>query len=293
MAGAPGIPVTQPDSDALDLLANSELVVEGRLVAASNTTLYCRLLDGEPARQVAASRRPPGRAAGRYDLPPGPACVYKPVAGERPLWDFPTGTLAGREVAAFEVSQATGWGLVPPTILRDGPFGPGMCQLWVDHEDQHDLVDVVRRGRPGTGWLRVVDAHDAVGDEVMLVHADDERLRRTALLDVVINNADRKAGHLLPTGKELRVVDHGVTFHVEPKLRTVLWGWAGSALRPDEVAVLRRLAEALGADLGATLLELLAPEEVAETLRRVERLLATQRLPRPVHGWRGLPWPPF
>lgn len=298
-AGTSGTPVVEPGTDALDLLARSELAVEGRLVAASNTTLYCRLLDAEAAEGAhaaedsATTRGPAGRGPGRYDLPPGPACVYKPIAGERPLWDFPTGTLAAREVAAFEVSQATGWALVPPTILRDGPFGPGMCQLWVNHDDQHALVDVVRRRRPATGWLHVVDAHDAVGDEVMLVHADDERLRRTALLDVVINNADRKAGHLLPTGDGLRVVDHGVTFHVEPKLRTVLWGWAGSALRPDEVAVLQRLADDLGAELGATLLDLLAAEEVAATLRRVERLLAVRRLPRPVHGWRGLPWPPF
>ena len=178
-------------------------------------------------------------------------------------------------------------------VLREGPFGPGMCQLWMDHDDQLDLVDVVRRGRPPAGWLHVVDAHDAVGEDVMLVHADDDGLRRTAVLDVVINNADRKAGHLLPTPSGLRVVDHGVTFHVEPKLRTVLWGWAGTPLRAEEIVVLKDLRTGLDADLGATLLDLLAPEEVAETTRRVEQLLAAERLPDPVHGWRGLPWPPF
>ncbi len=260
-------------TNALALLRRAGLEIEGRLVAASNTTLYCRLVDESLA---AAS-----------------ACVYKPVAGERPLWDFPTGTLAAREVAAFEVSEATGWGLVPPTVLRDGPFGPGMCQLWMDHDDDLELVDVVRRGQPAAGWLHVVDAHDAVGDEVMLVHADDDDLRRTAVLDVVINNADRKAGHLLPTPGGLRVVDHGVTFHVEPKLRTVLWGWAGTPLRIEELAVLEQLQNRLDADLRATLLELLAPAEVAATIRRVERLLTAERLPDPVHGWRELPWPPF
>lgn len=260
-------------TDALALLRRAGLEIEGRLVAASNTTLYCRLVD----ETLAAAA----------------ACVYKPVAGERPLWDFPTGTLAAREVAAFAVSEATGWGLVPPTVLRDGPFGPGMCQLWMDHDDELELVDVVRRGRPATGWLHVVDAHDAIGDEVMLVHTDDDGLRRTAVLDVVINNADRKAGHLLPTASGLRVVDHGVTFHVEPKLRTVLWGWAGTPLRGDEIVVLEELRAGLDGDLGATLLDLLAPAEVAETTRRVEQLLAAERLPDPVHGWRGLPWPPF
>lgn len=274
--------------DGLALLRRADLEVAGRLVMASNTTLYCRLLDAD---QPAAEPAP--RAAAEPDDLAGPGCVYKPVAGERPLWDFPEGTLAAREVAAFEVSECTGWGLVPPTILRDGPLGVGMCQLWVDHDEETQLVDVVRRGRPAPGWLHVLDAEGGAGDEVMLVHADDPDLRRTAVFDCIVNNADRKAGHLLTTVAGLRVVDHGVTFHVDPKLRTVLWGWAGSPLADDEIEVLERLCSELRDGLGARLRELLAPDEVDRTGRRVERLLRTGVLPRPAQGWRGLPWPPF
>jgi uncharacterized repeat protein (TIGR03843 family) len=193
-------------SSALTLLRRGDITVEGRLVDASNATLFCEIvLDGVDAR-----------------------CVYKPVAGERPLWDFPEGTLAGREVAAYAVSEATGWGVVPPTVMRDGPFGPGMVQLWVEIDTDVDLVDVVAPDRVPSGWLRVLDALGSAGQPVVLAHADDERLRRMAVLDTVLNNADRKGGHVLPLPVgTVHGVDHGVTFHVEPKLRTVLWGWAG------------------------------------------------------------------
>jgi uncharacterized repeat protein (TIGR03843 family) len=253
-------------------LRTAELVVEGRLVSASNTTLYCRLAD-EHSESL--------------------ACIYKPISGERPLWDFPIGTLAAREVAAYEVSAVTGWDLVPLTILRDGSFGPGMCQIWVEHDGLDDLIDVVPVGEVPSGWRRVVDAYDAAGDPVTLVHADDLSLRRTAGLDAMINNADRKAGHLLPTVRGLRVVDHGVCFNVDPKLRTVLWGWAGEPLSSAEISVLQSVRTALDADLGSRLGELLAPEEVEVTVERVDQLLRTGRLPIPHDGWPALPWPPF
>ena len=131
-------------------------------------------------------------------------CVYKPVAGERPLWDFPDGTLAGREVSAYLVSEATGWRVVPPTVLRDGPFGPGMVQLWMDVDPTSTC-----RVRP--------PRHPA--------------LRRMAVFDAVVNNADRKGGHILPTPDgHVYGVDHGICFSVEPKLRTLLWRWAGKPL---------------------------------------------------------------
>lgn len=249
-------------------------------MSASNVTLYCRLAD--PADLTSAA--PPADEL---------ACIYKPISGERPLWDFPSGTLAGREVAAYEVSAVTGWDLVPLTILRDGPLGPGMCQVWVEHGDVDDLVDVVPEGEIPAGWRSVVDAYDGAGHPVTLVHADEPALRRTAVLDAVINNADRKAGHLLPTELGLRVVDHGVCFNVDPKLRTVLWGWAGEALTEDELAVLRSLRACLDAELGARLGELLDPEEVACTVARVDRLLRSGQLPLPHGGWPSLPWPPF
>jgi hypothetical protein len=230
----------------LRLLRDGELEVQGRLVDASNATLYCTVtLDGETA-----------------------TCVHKPVAGERPLWDFPDGTLAGREVAAYEVSVATGWDLVPPTVLRDGPFGPGMCQLWVDVDETVDLVQLAR--------------------------SDRQDLRRLAVLDAVINNADRKGGHLLPT-PDGRVygVDHGVCFSVDDKLRTLLWQWSNDRLPAEAVEVLRGLRADLDRRLGTRLGELLTRRELQATRRRVDRLLSTGRYPLPGSDWPAVPWPPF
>lgn len=231
---------------ALDLLARGDLSVEGRLVDASNATLYCTVsLDGVSA-----------------------GCVHKPVAGERPLWDFPDGTLAFREVAAYEVSAATGWDLVPPTVLRDGPFGPGMAQLWVDVDESVDLVALARSAHPD--------------------------LRRMAVLDAVLNNADRKGGHLLPVpGGRVFGVDHGVCFAADDKLRTLLWQWRGQPLDDDATEVLRDLQAALDADLGRRLAGLLSRREVAAVRRRVARLLAAGVHPLPTGDWPAVPWPPF
>jgi uncharacterized repeat protein (TIGR03843 family) len=257
---------------ALVLLAHGEITVEGRLVDASNTTLFCEIVhEGVEAR-----------------------CVYKPVAGERPLWDFPDGTLAGREVASYAVSAASGWDVVPPTLLREGPFGQGMVQLWMDTDPAVELVDVVDPERVPPGWLRVLDALGSGGRPVVLAHADDPRLRRMAVLDTVLNNADRKGGHVLPLPDgSVHGVDHGVTFNVDPKLRTVLWGWAGEPLRPEEEHVLGRLRRRLDDDLGLRLRELLTRAEVTATRRRIDRLLAEGRLPFPSEGWPAIPWPPF
>ena len=232
--------------DALRLLREGELSVEGRLVDASNATLYCAAtLDGVTA-----------------------ACVYKPVRGERPLWDFPDGTLAGRELAAYLVSAATGWDLVPPTVLREGPFGPGMCQLWVDVDESVDLAELAR----GT-------------------HPD---LRRMAVLDAVINNADRKGGHLLPRPDgRVQGVDHGVCFSVEDKLRTLLWQWRGDRLTDEAVEVLSALRAELEGGLGDALREVLTRREVRRTTERVDALLATRRHPQPSPDWPAIPWPPF
>ena len=204
--------------------------MRGRIREASNAVLYCTVsYEGREA-----------------------ACVYKPVAGERPLWDFPDGTLAQREVAAYEVSEATGWGLVPPTVLRDGPYGEGMCQLWIEGEPGSELLALVdgeeaagRAGRP-SGSRR-----SGTGRPRFWCTPTTERLRRLAVLDAVVNNADRKGGHLLPAAEgRLYGIDHGVTFNVENKLRTLLWGWAGEPLTEEAVEVLRRLRDAL--DEGGT-----------------------------------------
>lgn len=251
-----------------DALRNDELEVQGRLVEASNATLLCRLASG-------------------------PFCVYKPVAGERPLWDFPAGTLAGREVAAYVVSEAAGWHVVPPTVLRDGPFGPGMCQLWVDDTGER-LVDVVAPADVPGGWLSVLEGLDGRGEPVLLAHADDERLRRLAIFDVVINNADRKGGHVLVRADgSVCGVDHGVSLHVDDKLRTVLWGWAGDRLRDSEVAELRKLRATLDGEAAGTLRELLAGDEVDAVRARLDDLLADPVLPIARDRLHPIPWPAF
>ena len=232
--------------DALRLLREGELTVEGRLYDASNATLFCMVeLDG-----VAT------------------ACVHKPIAGERPLWDFPDGTLAYREQAAYEVSVALGWEIVPPTVLRDGPFGPGMCQLWIDVDETVDLS--------------------------LLARSDHPQLRRMAVFDAIINNADRKGGHLLPTPDgHVYGVDHGVCFSTEDKLRTLLWRWRGKRLTEEAIDALSRLRADFEGEFGEILHGLLDPAEVAMTVRRTDRLLSTRRHPLPSDEWPAVPWPPF
>ncbi|WP_031075439.1 SCO1664 family protein, partial [Streptomyces sp. NRRL S-118] len=222
-------------------------------------------------------------------------CVYKPVAGERPLWDFPDGTLAQREVAAYEVSEATGWGLVPPTVLRDGPYGRGMVQLWIEGDPSASLLALVDGEEPGDGWKAVGLAEVGEDRTALLVHADDVRLRRLAVLDAVINNGDRKGGHLLPTADgRLYAIDHGVTFNVDDKLRTLLWGWAGEPLPQEALEVLAGLEVSLapGAPLATRLAELLTAAEVAAVRERVSALRASGRHPEPSGRWPAIPWPP-
>ncbi|MEU9667720.1 SCO1664 family protein [Streptomyces bobili] len=263
---------TTGKADAV-LLARGELTVRGRITQASNAALYCTVAHE-------------GREA---------ACVYKPVAGERPLWDFPDGTLAQREVAAYEVCEATGWGLVPPTVLRDGPYGEGMCQLWIEVSPEAELLALLDAEEPGPGWKAIGLAEAGEGRTALLVHADDERLRRLAVLDAVINNADRKGGHLLPTADgRLYGIDHGVTFNAEDKLRTLLWGWAGEPLTGEAVEVLKGLQGALEADgtLTATLAALITAAEIDATRARVGALLESGRHPEPGGDWPAIPWPP-
>lgn len=259
--------------EAEQLLLHGELTIEGRLRGASNTTLRAAVsLDGVSAR-----------------------CVYKPVAGERPLWDFPDGTLAAREVAAYLVSAATGWGIVPPTVLRDGPLGPGACQLWVHTRrgTAAQRVGFVPVSQLPRGWHAIAEASDEEGGEYLLAHADDPALARIALLDVVINNADRKGGHVLHARDgTLYGIDHGVTFHVEEKLRTVLWGFIGRPVPEEDQLVLAALRTALDGSLRESLCALLTGEEVAAAALRLDRLLAGGVFPAPGPSRHVMPWPP-
>src|ERR1035437_1965865 len=251
-------------STALRLLREGELTVVGRLLTASNAAFFA-IVTGrgpDPARTiVAGAGEDPATAVVA-------SCVYKPTRGERPLYDSPAGTLACREVAAHAVSEASGWEIVPPTVMRDGPFGEGMVQLWVEVDESVDVAE--------------------------LVGLDLPTLRRIAVLDAVLNNADRKGGHLLPLpdGRILGI-DNGLSFAVTPKLRTVLWRWRGQPLTDEERVVLPRLRHALAGELGEELGPLLAPEEVAATSRRIEALLSSGSLPRPDRDRPAVPWPPF
>jgi uncharacterized repeat protein (TIGR03843 family) len=261
----------------LDVLTFGEIELEGRLVDASNVALRGRLELGDIRTRV----------------------IYKPIEGERSLWDFPDGTLAEREAAAFVLSAVGGWNLVPPTVLREGPLGPGSVQLWVDAVEgaTQSLIDVVSPAELGQGWLPVLEAQLADGTPVVVAHADRPELAAAAVFDVVINNADRKGSHLvLDQSGSLWGFDHGVSCHAEPKLRTVLWGWVGQPLPETELARLEALSGWLSnprTPVSRTLNGLLSAAEVEAVGRRIASLLTTRRFPGPNSRGPAVPWPPL
>jgi hypothetical protein len=230
--------------DRRTILTLGEMSVTGRLVDASNATLYAKLV--HESSEITA--------------------IYKPVAGERPLWDFPDGTLADREFAAFRVSEFLGLDLVPLTILRDGPYGIGMVQEWIDIDESIDLANYFSQDLP--------------------------QLRAMAFFDAIINNTDRKIGHLLPDENgNLYGCDHGVTFHEQDKLRTVLWQWAGDDLTVEELKALELIKATLGKELDLS--AHLTQPEIEALLSRVERLLESSIMPLPNPEWPAIPWPAF
>nr|WP_188687043.1 SCO1664 family protein [Glutamicibacter ardleyensis] len=250
-------------------LMTTELTLTGRLTTASNATFL-----GNIGEKVV---------------------VYKPIAGENPLWDFPEGQLAHREVAAYLVSEALGWNIVPRTWLRDGQFGEGMVQLWQEQDHDENAIDLVpAESVPQTGWKQVFQGRGENGELLALVHEDSPALRRMAVFDVIVNNADRKGNHILAmTGGHRYGVDHGLTFHREHKLRTVLWGWIGEALTAEEHAGVARISEGLHAELGQELAELLTADELASLAQRCERLLSAGQFPSPSGEMPAVPWPLF
>jgi hypothetical protein len=232
--------------DKLLILSQGELQVTGRLVDASNATLYATATHQDQSI----------------------TCIYKPIAGERPLWDFSDGCLAHREYAAYLVSSYLDFNLVPLTILRDGPYGFGMVQQWVDIDESIDLAKFFATDHP--------------------------QLRSMALFDAIINNTDRKIGHLLPLdGETVFGCDHGVTFHVDNKLRTVLWQWADEPFTTEEIALLKKAQSSLSGELGQLLAPLLTEQEIAQTMRRVADLLSSGTFPLPNPDWPAVPWPAF
>lgn len=242
-------------------LREAPLQVLGRLPDSSNNALLCSIATaGGPAR-----------------------VVYKPQAGEQPLWDFPARTLSRRERAAALLDEVLGFGQVPPTAWRDqGPAGPGVVQAWV--EGRVD-IGIFPPDEIADGWVGVIEAETEDGP-VLVAHRDDEATHRMIVFDVLANNADRKGGHLLRTDAGLFGIDHGVTFHVEPKLRTVLWGRAG---QPIPEPLLHDVADVVGRL--DPLARWLSDDEVAAVRDRAEALLGTRRFPTPNREWPSLPWP--
>lgn len=200
--------------------------------------------------------------------------VYKPTRGVRPLWDFASPSLARREVAAYLVSEALGWRLVPPTVFRkDAPLGPGSLQLYIEHDPEYHYFNFTPQDR--------------------------QRLRPTALFDMLVNNADRKGSHiLLDPEQHLWLIDHGICFHTENKLRTVIWDFAGEPIPPDLCSDLSRFIQQLDgteddpAELAIELSKYLTTAEVAALKRRAERLVKSSHFPNPEADRRPYPWPP-
>lgn len=257
---------------AWDALTEGEITILGQLSTASNATLVSDATHGGVTVR----------------------CVVKPVRGERPLWDFPTWTLSGREVAAYEMARLLGWPSVPPTVWRDDtPVGPAMCQLWIEQVPDGRPVGVFDPAGVPEEWIPVLRAEDGDGSPVVLAHRNDQDLQRMALFDAIVNNADRKGGHVLADAEgRVWAIDHGVCFSEEPKLRTVLWGWAGEPLPADLLEELPHLSRVLSSEIDAVDRWLLPHERVA--LRdRVGELMRTGRFPEPGGGWPAVPWPVF
>lgn len=222
-----------------------ELIVEGRLVDASNATLFGKVLTSDQSSF---------------------SVVYKPIAGERALWDFADGNLASREVAAYLISEVGQFNCVPLTVMRDGPFGIGAVQQWIDLDPDLDLIAIGQQSTPA--------------------------IRNIALFDVVINNTDRKFGHILPiSDSQILGCDHGLTFHEEFKLRTVLWQYAGQELDKDEVSKLESLKLRINGDIGVSLGELITKDEINSLLERIDTLIS-EGFPYPSEQWPAVPWPP-
>lgn len=236
-----------PKDQIMAILSDGPMDLEGLLPWSSNYTFLVRL-GTEPLQLLG---------------------VYKPCRGERPLWDFPHGSLCKREYAAYLVSEALEWELVPPTVLRDGVHGPGSVQLFIDcDQEQH--------------YFTLKDDHQG-------------EFKRVALFDALLNNTDRKGGHcLIDRNGKIWAIDHGVTFHCEPKLRTVIWDYAGQRIPKELLDDLKKFqARLCGGELIAQQLrELLAPAEIEALMDRLNELIVSKRFPEPGSDWYTVPWPP-
>lgn len=262
-------PSAAEEEEILEMLERENLVVQGQLSDASNATLLCTTESGIQ-------------------------CVYKPQAGERPLWDFPDGTLSAREVVSFEIDRALGFAMVPATVWRDSaPLGPGMCQVWITESADKTCVDVCRPDAVPLDWKVVLKAENHDGEPVVLAHSSDEQLQRLAIFDAIINNGDRKGGHVLSdTSGKVWGIDHGVSLASEPKLRTVLWGWANEPISADLLDATEKLAVWL-TERPPSIRSFLQRAEEDSLINRVSNLLSSRVFPMPSNAWPSIPWPVF
>ena len=233
----------------LNVLQSGEITIKGKFVWGSNYTFLAEV--SQNGDNILS--------------------VYKPSRGERPLWDFPPSSLARREAAAYVVSQALGWELVPPTVYRKkAPIGPGSLQLYIDHDPEMHYFN--------------------------LTQADIQGLRPVVLFDLLVNNADRKGSHLIyDKNHHLWLIDHGICFHVEDKLRTVIWDFSGEAIPEDLVDGLRNFQQIIkpGTSIYQELKSLVSPKEIKALTARAEHLVSQPNFPLPDPDQRSIPWPPL
>ena len=244
-------------------LLGEDFQIIGRMTNASNSTLVA-LINGQQA-------------------------IYKPVSGERPLWDFPEETLALRERAAYVASELLGWHIVPETILRDGPEGFGSVQRWIDGDDL--VADIFSPVDVPHDWRKIIGGTDEEGQPVVLAHSSRPDLARIAVFDALINNADRKAGHIIISIDDVLFgIDHGVTFNHEDKLRTVLWGWIGEEIDAALLADIQTFSTNIDE---SELTDLLNADEIEALKVRAEQLVTQREFPEPSPHWPSVPWPVF
>jgi uncharacterized repeat protein (TIGR03843 family) len=241
--------MTKSAESFIATLEKGELTVKGEFLWGSNYTFLVQLeYEGQTVE-----------------------AVYKPTRGERPLWDFPAATLARREVAAYLISEAIGWKMVPPTVYsRKGPIGPGSLQLFIEHDPEYHYFNFEEKDR--------------------------QRLKPVVLFDILINNADRKGSHILiGPDDHMWLIDHGICFHVEDKLRTVVWDFAGEQLPSELCGNISSFTNNLreNSEIAADLKKYLSPEEIDAIASRADRLLASGRFPNPHTSRRFQPWPPL
>jgi uncharacterized repeat protein (TIGR03843 family) len=273
------VPFTPAISQLRETLKHGDLVVEGQLSGASNASLLCTIDRGDDSN--AQNLR----------------CVYKPRKGERPLWDFPSGTLSRREVLAAIAALMFDWDITPTTVWRDdGPFGPGMCQEWVEDDASQPAVAILAPEKVPIGWRVIVEGRSFDGCEVVLAHENSIDLQRMAIFDLVINNADRKGGHILRrTDGRLTGIDHGLSFHEEAKLRTVLWGWSGETIPTEVMTGLERMTEHIShqCELREQLRSNLSAREFTAFERRLSVVVMGREFPHSSMLDPALPWPPM